>query len=617
MLETFNSMLTQLPEDILTRPPQETLQDDASPSTPAPPVRLPPISVGDTPDLSGSDLQVQAVLGMGGMGVVHRAAQPMLNRDVAIKRVRPGSAPVATHALLREARIVGRLEHPNIVPVHALGVDPHTNQPLLVMKYVRGVPWSALMNDPEHPHWASRGGLAQGALARNVEVLIEVCRAVHFAHTHGVLHRDIKPPNVMVGAHGEVHLLDWGAAIELVDEAARRRLMGTPAYMAPESMNRGRPVDERADVFMLGACLYQVLTGRPPHSGDSMEATLHSVFEWQGPTFDEARPGSLAAICVRALARGPEDRFPTAAALQAALAEWLRNQGALALIAAARDKLEVVQAELAAGGGDNPAVGARLDEARFAWHAALLGWPESAEAKHGLREVLELSFDLQLEQGNAASAAVLLSELEALGADSRARKTQLVGLERRIALERQLAADFDVEMHAGRRRNLLLAMSLAGFLVAGGLLGGLLADPRDLTAASLVRVGLVFNAVLILITWLGRSWLRSNRVNRGYAAAIVGTGIAVELSRVLAWRVGVEPTVVLTLESLLAAVASTVLTPFVGRMMGAYAAMWYGLAAVAILDPSLAFPQQILGYSITGAIAVFVAVARRRPALGP
>jgi serine/threonine protein kinase len=186
------------------------------------------------PDVSGTRYEILGELGRGGMGVVYLARDTALDREVALKVVdRPSGAAT-------EARIIARLEHPGIVPVHDCGELPD-GRLFYAMKRVRGDRldrWMASAHD----------------LSERLGVFLRVSEAVAFAHAHGVIHRDLKPENVMVGEFGEVLVLDWG--IESV--------IGTPPYMAPEQERRDTTVDHRADVFALGAMLEQIAAGAVP-----------------------------------------------------------------------------------------------------------------------------------------------------------------------------------------------------------------------------------------------------------------------------------------------------------------------------------------------------------------
>ena len=190
------------------------------------------------------------------------AEQRSLAREVAIKTVKDHAGERARDALCDEAVVTGLLEHPNVIPVHALGCDSE-GRPLLVMKRVEGVAWRDLLRDPEHPAWATHAAAPEDRLAFHLDVLADVSQAAAFAHSRRIVHRDIKPENVMIGEFGEVYLLDWGLAVTAGRELEPGTLVGTPAYMAPEMVGGGR-VDGRTDVYLLGATLHEVLTGRPP-----------------------------------------------------------------------------------------------------------------------------------------------------------------------------------------------------------------------------------------------------------------------------------------------------------------------------------------------------------------
>ncbi len=216
--------------------------------------------------------RVTALLGRGGMGVVYRAIDPNLGRPIAIKVIARRFAGDAAMVgrFVEEARICSQLQHPGIVPIHQIGrLDD--GRSYFSMKVVEGETLADLL--------AARKSAADDS-ARFIEIFRKVCQAIAYAHTSGVHHGDLKPGNIMIGAFGEVQVVDWGFACRRTDGAHRiadgladadrelGRVMGTPAYMPPEQA-RGLRVDERSGVFTLGGILCQILTGEPPYNGKS------------------------------------------------------------------------------------------------------------------------------------------------------------------------------------------------------------------------------------------------------------------------------------------------------------------------------------------------------------
>ncbi len=271
-------------------------------------------------------------LGEGGMGVVHACRDRRIGRDVALKRVRSEHAARGdlVARFLREACVQGQLEHPAIVPVYDLGRDPEGNV-YFTMKRLRGASFEQIFA-------ALRGGdphtARQFSRRKLLTAFMSICQALHFAHARGVIHRDLKPGNVMLGDFGEVYLLDWGLAkLQTAPELAAatdaasggapplaRSLhgatMGTPGYMAPEQV-RGDGVDARTDVYALGVLLFELLALEPLHPAGSREAAFASTLfgpdarpSLRAPRLD--LPPELDAICVRATALDPRDRFASA-----------------------------------------------------------------------------------------------------------------------------------------------------------------------------------------------------------------------------------------------------------------------------------------------------------------
>jgi serine/threonine-protein kinase len=283
----------------------------------------------------------------GGMGAVLRAHDRTLGREVAVKvlQERFAAGSVIARRFVDEARIAGQLQHPGIPPVHDLGALPD-GRPFLAMKLIKGGTLDALLRDRTDPD-ADRG--------RFLAVFEQVCQAVAYAHAHRVIHRDLKPANIMVGAFGEVQVMDWGLAKVLAEhpapaparggdsderlateirsgrdtegsETQAGSVLGTPAYMAPEqAIGAVEQLDARSDVFGLGAILAVILTGRPPFVGENAESTrvlaarakLDDCFARLDATGAEPE---LVALCKRCLSPERDDRPADAGAVATAVA---------------------------------------------------------------------------------------------------------------------------------------------------------------------------------------------------------------------------------------------------------------------------------------------------------
>jgi len=299
--------------------------------------------VAEWPDLGDTKYRVLEELGSGGMGTVYLAEDRVLGRRVALKVVGPGAAsPEIAARTLREARIIARLEHPGIVPVHDAGTLPDGRM-FYAMKRVDGRRLDELA--------------PRVSLPERLRLFQRVCETVAFAHAHGVLHRDLKPENVMVGSFGEVLVLDWGVAklLELPEAGAPRdrgpttpaataagTVMGTLAYMAPEQAEGlADRVGVVSDVYALGAILYFLLTLRPPFEGEAALARARGASAAPPLMVNERAPSTprpLAAIAARAMAADPASRYASAEELATEVARHLDGEPVSAYRENAREK---------------------------------------------------------------------------------------------------------------------------------------------------------------------------------------------------------------------------------------------------------------------------------------
>ena len=286
----------------------------------------------------------------GGLGEVLAAHQEELDRTVALKRIRPDKLhDTARRRFLREAAITARLQHPGIVPIYGLGQDE--DGPFYTMPFIEGQTLQeaidafhgdeSLRRDPGRRALKFRGLLQQ---------FIAVCNTMAYAHDQGVIHRDLKPSNIMLGPYGETLVMDWGLAKRLgTDEAggeadgdapspspspdaltATGAVLGTPHYMSPEQA-RGEPASPASDVFSLGLVLYAILTGKSPYAdavlqGADLQGAVREAAVVPPRRRDPGLPGALEAICLKALAARPEDRYSSPRALADDLSKWLADE---------------------------------------------------------------------------------------------------------------------------------------------------------------------------------------------------------------------------------------------------------------------------------------------------
>ena len=352
-------------------------------------------------------------IGRGGMGEVWEAEQASLGRIIAVKRLRPDTAapamPMQEARFREESGIAGSLEHPNILPVYDLGRTPD-GALLLAMKRVHGQSWKELL-EAEFAHTP-----VENFLARHVPILIAVTQAVAFAHSRGIVHRDIKPAQVLVGEFGEVLLTDWGLAIQVEADIGQQAAWvraptpdtatnpaGTPSLMAPEQTEtHGGNLGPWTDVYLLGATLYHLLTGVYPHASDSSEAAFAHARsgQLQAPGArvpDRAVPPELEQLCLRAMAPAKEDRLPSAAAFLKGLQDYLsgtaRKEKSIVLAAQVARQLD----EGVSSYADHAAAIAAIDEAQRLW-------PDNPEAATLRQRALHDHARLALQQGDLSLA---------------------------------------------------------------------------------------------------------------------------------------------------------------------------------------------------------------------
>ena len=385
-----------------------------------------------------SDYQLLERIGSGAYGVVFQAKQVPLQRPVAVKLLQSGAENEEhqqriKNEFLREAQFTGRLEHPNIVPIHDIGltVSPKGKvNPFYVMKEIRGESWQSVIKDK--------------SLKENLEIFKNVVNAIAFAHSQNVLHCDLKPDNVMLGEFGEVLVVDWGQAVDLsVPETMRPG--GTPAYISPEmaqywidiylnhktKSNSQSEVGIRSDVYLLGALLFETIAGTPPHCKTPNEPpyeVIRTAAKNEIVDYDENVDKDLMHIALRALRATDENHIETTADFLLAIDQYENQLLSIQLRRRADELLETAVAE-----GDYDA----FQRSRFSYEEAIGKWDGNTPAREGLRNanlrcaehaLNDQNFDLGLDVLDNADGdqETALREQLSAGKKTRDRRKRLV-----------------------------------------------------------------------------------------------------------------------------------------------------------------------------------------------
>lgn len=362
------------------------------------------------------------LLGEGGMGQVWEAHQEFPERYVAIKRLKLHHVNLAK-ILLQEANVMGKLEHPNIPPVHLIYRNEY-NTPDVVMKLIEGRNLSEILQ-----------GQAQKntALLESLQVVKQVCHAMEFAHSKGFVHRDIKPENIRVGEFNQVYVMDWGLVVDMNNPSLTfKGLAGSPAYMAPEMIS-GDPMDigYYTDVYLLGATLYQIITGEVIHRGKTVQETLQQIAQEKSIEFPTDVPKELAQICIEACAHSTTDRLQTVQEFRSKIDSFLEHWQAIKLwerATALIDTYKVLLHDGARNSGDDFHMVQAGIEAKFALEQALDSWPEYKEAQESWLNIVSLIAQRSLDGGDITYVEVLLAEIQ-----QRFPKKQITGLEEKLS----------------------------------------------------------------------------------------------------------------------------------------------------------------------------------------
>lgn len=250
---------------------------------------------------------IQDEIGHGAMGIIYKATDPLIGRVVAIKTINLESSKQEQEEyearFYQEAKAAGRLNHPNIVTIFDLGNNGHVA--FIAMEYLQGRVLRDILDDV-HPL----------PIGQVLDIAVQVATGLAYAHEHGVVHRDVKPSNIMVMHNGHVKITDFGIARipSALVHTDTGMVLGSPDYMSPEQV-RGQVVDQRSDIFSLGVMLYEMLTEKKPFSGENLDAIMRQILNFvpQPPSsLNPSIPDALDFVVAKALAKNPAERYPDA-----------------------------------------------------------------------------------------------------------------------------------------------------------------------------------------------------------------------------------------------------------------------------------------------------------------
>ena len=488
-------------------------------------------------------------LGRGGMGVVRLGQQRRLARRVAVKSLSAVARndAVARRRLIQEALITGALEHPGIVPVHDIDVD-HNGAPLVALKRLEGTAWSALLHDEA----AAKARGAADLLEGNLRVLIAVCDALHYAHHRGIIHRDVKPDNIMIGAFGEVTLLDWGLAVAVGEGAARlphvprpddtNTVVGTPAYMPPELLERDVSAQGPAtDVYLLGAVLYEILSGSPPHRAPDLPSLLVSVLRGP-PPLPATAPPVLVELTTRCMARSPRDRPASCHDVKRVLLDFLVHRAAEAIGAAAREATEALEARVQAPAADDDLTTAiaLFAQARFGFHQMKAAGGDPEAASRGVERAAEAAITLALRAGSPDTAQVFVTTAGPLPASLAQRVVDAREQARASAAKWRAAAD-DANLQIGKtaRLRLMIVLGILASCISVALHVSIQAGRQPSHV-----VGVAWLTGVAVVGSIGYLVMRRrfrNEITRRFLLTLLAGIITVIISRLCFWRLGLSP----------------------------------------------------------------------------
>ncbi|MBN2529986.1 MAG: protein kinase [Deltaproteobacteria bacterium] len=422
---------------------------------------------------STSELILGEKLGEGGMGTVFQATQKEMQRQVAVKELQPtlGAIDRIKQSFVTEAVVTGKLAHPNIVPVYGLGKTPDSL--CMSMKLVSGCTLENILRPQTGEHRILSCGLD---LDDRIEILIAICNPVAFAHSREIIHRDIKPDNIMTGEFGEILLLDWGLASSITEDPLHISVEGMPhvtqltgpegtwSYMAPEMMDGdGAALGVHSDIYLLGACLYDIVAGESPHR-HRLERLFKTTEERD---YCKPLPANVDAeirhICAKAMASNPKKRYASVLDFQRDLKDYLKHQQSRQIAKQAERQFAAAKSMSPGKVNDASRISLfyNLANALSLFRQSLVLWDANQQAKEAFQKDSLEAAKIMIQSGEYNSALVYLKDVEGQQADTLRQKVTAAVHNIRKARRAMVYLRFAGIVFAG----LLVASAVSAWLV--------------------------------------------------------------------------------------------------------------------------------------------------------
>jgi serine/threonine-protein kinase len=437
---------------------------------------------------------------------------------------------------------------------------------------------------------------------------------VHFAHSRQILHRDIKPDNVMLGPFGEVYLVDWGIAVSMVEDENTqlplakdaKQPAGTPGYMAPEmAAGDADLLGPRTDVYLLGAILHELLVGQVRHLGKDLYSIMFSAYRSEPFEYGEDIPEELAQLCNRAMHVDPARRFEDAEAFRQALAAFRRHRSSRQIVRDLEEtlgRIEALAQQEVLAVEEVTAAHGLFGTCRFGYQQALRVWAENAEARDGVRRASTAMLTIEVASGNLVEVEALLAEVEVTDAGLLA---EIEGLRSRKERESKRLEELEQKEHAmdlslARRQRGIMTLilgaiwSFGSFGVGQVLRAGKLEMNYENLVIFSVTVAVVISFVVVFM-WRRISVNQINRRLMGFIGVIVVTGL---LARLLSWVLGIDPVAGIAMEVLAYAMITLTMGILVERLAIVAGLLYAGAAFGAAAMPAYCWEWFGLGNTI-------------------